>query len=312
MSMRERSINVDVVRVVAMMMVIFLHTILNFTIRTDFFATKLWFLLEPVVALSKTCVLLFFMLSGYLVIGKQRLIIDNLQKTLSKIVIPLSFFTVLNIVYAWIKFPFNGENLQQFLLEQIKRMATYPSSSMWFLVVLLFLYLLNPLWQVILNKNEKPELARIFTLSALVFSLTVTFLEYPAGKTGVMFSTGTAWLGYVFFYLYGGVVRNKWINFNNQKINLFLISIGFILTVLGDFMTMWQKTHQISFLWNDYTGNYLSIPVTMMAVGIFNLLISSDLSKWKSSVLMHFANWSFGIYLYSYLCGGRVYRLCRI
>lgn len=297
MSMRERSVNVDLIRVVAMMMVIFLHTILNFTIRTDFFATKLWFLLEPVVALSKTCVLLFFMLSGYLVISKQRSIRENLNKTLIKIVLPLSFFTLVNVIYAWIKFPFNGENFSQFFFAQAKRMATYPSSSMWFLVVLTFLYLLNPLWQMILDKKDRPELAKVVTFSALFFSLVVTFFEYPAQKTGVMFSTGTAWLGYVFFYLYGGLIKNKWIAFDNLKTNLFLIGFGFILTVLGDFMTMWQKANSIVFAWNDYTGNYLSIPVTMMAMGIFNLLISLNLSKFKSKILTLFADWSFGIYL---------------
>ncbi|MCL4208941.1 acyltransferase family protein [Patescibacteria group bacterium] len=295
--MRERSVNVDAIRVVAMMMVIFLHTILNFTIRTDFFATKLWFLLEPVVALSKTCVLLFFMLSGYLVITKHRSIRQNLNKTLIKIVLPLSFFTLVNITYAWFKFPFNDDNFSQFFFEQAKRMATYPSSSMWFLVVLTFLYLLNPLWQLLLDKKEESRLARTLTTGALTFSLVVTFLEYPAGKTGLMFSTGTAWLGYVFFYLYGGLIKNKWINYSNQKINWLLVAFGFIFTVLGDFLTMWQKTNQITFAWNDYTGNYLSIPVTMMAVGIFNLLISIDLSQLKSKALVHLADWSFGIYL---------------
>lgn len=295
--MRERSINVDVIRVVAMIMVIFLHTILNFTIRTDFFATKLWFLLEPLVAVSKTCVLLFFMLSGYLVISKQRSIKANLTKTLVKIILPLSFFTLINIGYAWLKFPYDGNNLSQFIFEQAKRMATYPSSSMWFLVVLTFLYLLNPLWQIILHYKESPQLAKSLLLGSLIFSLLITFFEYPAHKTGMIFSTGTAWLGYVFFYLYGGMIKNKWVSFSNKRINYSLIGFGFIFTIMGDFLTMWQKVNHIKFAWNDYTGNYLSIPVTMMAIGIFNLLISSDLSWIKSKAVELLANWSFGIYL---------------
>lgn len=294
---QTRSVNVDVIRVTAMMMVVFLHTILNFTIRTDFFATKLWFLLEPVAALSKTCVLLFFMLSGYLVISKERSLRDNFDKTFNKILIPLTFFTLVNIAFAWSKFAYDGNNLGEFVLAQLKRMATYPSSSMWFLVVLTFLYLLNPVWQLILNKGERPSLARWLTWLALAFSLMVTFFEYPAQKTGIIFSSSTAWLGYVFFYLYGGLVKNKWVEFNRQKLNLLLIGGGLVATMIGDYLTMWQKVHGVSFAWNDYTGNYLSVPVTVMAIGLFNWLLSINLEWLKSRLLIMVASWSFGIYL---------------
>ena len=88
---KKRLLNADLIRVIAMLMVIFLHTILNFTIRPDFFPSKLWFVFEPIVAISKTCVLLFFMLSGYLVIAKKRSIQENINKTIKKIVTPLFF-----------------------------------------------------------------------------------------------------------------------------------------------------------------------------------------------------------------------------
>ena len=103
----KRIINADLIRVVAMLMVIFLHTILNFTIRPDFFATKLWFLFEPIAALSKSSVLLFLILSGYLVISKERTIEENSQKILKKIVIPLAFFEFLNVVYIWTNYTRN-------------------------------------------------------------------------------------------------------------------------------------------------------------------------------------------------------------
>src|SRR5260221_8277573 len=88
----ERIFSADVIRVAAMLMVVVLHTILNFTLRPDFFATKVWFAFEPIVAISKTAVLLFFMISGYLVIGKERSIRENLKKIRGVIVIPFVFF----------------------------------------------------------------------------------------------------------------------------------------------------------------------------------------------------------------------------
>lgn len=291
-----RLLNADVIRVAAMVMVIFLHTILNFTIRTDFFATKLWFLLEPVVAVSKTCVLLFFMLSGYLVISKNRTIKTNLDKTLRKILLPLGFFTLVNIVYNWSKFASDG-TWSEFVLNELHRMTRFPSSPLWFLVVLAFLYLLNPVWGLIFARNQKPDVARFITFSALLFSLMITLVEFPAQRTGQIFTSFTGWTGFVFFYLYGGLIKNGWIKSSQQRLNLLMIGLGWVLTMAGDFLTMWQRVHGISFIWNDYTGNYLSIPVTMMAVGIFNWLIHLDLSKFRWPILNWLAGLSFGIYL---------------
>lgn len=280
-----------------MFMVILMHTILNFTLRPDFFATKIYFLFEPIVALSKTCVLLFFMLSGFLVVSKKRSIQENIKKTLNKIVLPLSFFTLVNIGYAWTKFEYTGENLNEFILSQVQRMASFPSSPMWFLVVLAFLYFLNPIWQLVFDKKQKPDLARTLTGATLAFSIILTIAQFPAGRIDIMFNSFTAWTGFVFFYLYGALVRNKWIVYWNQKRNGILIVGGVLLTVLGDFLTMWQKTHNVPFIWNDYTGNYLSIPVTMTAVGIFNFLMTADLSKHTSRLLVWLAGASFGVYL---------------
>lgn len=297
MEKSSRIINADIIRVTAMFMVILLHTILNFTIRIDFFATKLWFLFEPIIAISKTCVLLFFMLSGFLVISKKRSIKENLDKTFKKILIPLAFFTLLNIAYAWTKFHFDGNNLNLFVIDQIKRMVSFPSSPMWFLVILAFLYLLNPVWQIIFSKEQKPELAKFITFGSLAFSILTTIIQFPSQRINIMFNSFTAWTAFAFFYFYGALIKNKWIKVNNQKINLIMIGVGLILTIAGDFLSIWQRINQISFIWNDYTGNYLNIPIVMIAVGIFNLLISTDFSRLKSNFLSWLSGLSFGIYL---------------
>ncbi len=80
--------NADLIRVVAMSMVIMLHTVLSFSVRPDFFGTKIYVITEIISACSKTSVLLFFILSGYLVIDKQTSSKKNTYNTLKKIVQP--------------------------------------------------------------------------------------------------------------------------------------------------------------------------------------------------------------------------------
>jgi surface polysaccharide O-acyltransferase-like enzyme len=141
MSMRERFLNLDLIRIIGMVMVILMHTAINFTLRTDFFATKLWFLLEPAIVLSRTAVLLFFMLSGYLVISKRRSIGENLGKTLRKLLLPLVFFTSVDTLINLSKFDLRMNGWISFFAQEINRLMNEKSSPLWFLIVLVFLIL---------------------------------------------------------------------------------------------------------------------------------------------------------------------------
>jgi surface polysaccharide O-acyltransferase-like enzyme len=301
----SRLIGVDIIRILAMLMVLVLHTILSFTMRPDFFATKLWFIVEPICAISKPAVLLFFMVSGYLVINKNRTIKDNWQKTKKRILVPLAFFSILNIVYAFSNFQYTGSNGIDFLQHQLVRVTNFPSSPLWFLVVLLFLYLLNPVWQLIFADGKNRNIARYIVFLSLIFSAFITIIKFPSLKNDFFFNNFTAWIGFLFFYLYGGLIRNNWFNIKNNKINIAIVLFSFLAIVIGDYFTAYANVYHINFIWNGYTFDYLSIPVILLSVGLFNLIIKEDFS-WVCnnntghktvSALRWLAGLSFGIYL---------------
>lgn len=301
----KRLIGPDMVRVLAMLMVVSIHTISNFTVRPDFFGTKLWFSLEPIAAISKASILLFFMLSGYLVLSRSRTIKENWLKTKKRILIPLLFFSVINLLYAFYKFNLNEISNLMFWQEQLVRITNFPSSPLWFLVVLFFFYLLNPVWQLIFSKNENKNIGLYITGLALGFSIFVTVIKFPSLKYDFFFNNFTGWLGYLFFYFYGGVVRNKWINIDNKLLNFSLFIIGFFLLMFGDFLNSYLNIHSIKFIWSGYFYEFLSIPNILMAIGLFNLLIKADY-KWLTNnhtgnIILKIIQWiaglSFGIYL---------------
>lgn len=296
MSSSHRSVNVDIIRIFAMWMVILLHTVLNFTIRPDFFATKVYFLFEPFMAIAKTGVLLFFMLSGYLVIAKQRSLSENLAKTVKRILLPLFCFSIINIILeAW---PLLGTSWdwKSFSLQQIQRMVHFPSSPLWFLVVLGFLYILNPIWQQLFENDKQKITAQFITYLSLSFGIITTFFQYFAKNTN-MFNSFTAWMAFVGFYLYGGLLKKNWLNIPKLFWNGIIIVIGVFCTCLGDILTHWLTLHQISSFWIDYTSNYLSIPVVLTSIGLFNFLLQTNFKKLSLFSLSWLANHSFGIYL---------------
>ena len=301
----RRFFGVDLIRTLAMMMIIGLHTILSFTLRPDFFATKIWFILEPLIAFSKIGILLFFMLSGYLVIGKNRSIKESWKTTKNRILIPLLFFSAIDLLYKQYRFSLLESNTLLFWQKQLHNIPNFPDSSLWFLGVLFFIYILNPLWQTIFSKEKDPTLALYLTKLSFIFSLFVTFIKFPCLRQSDFFNSFTLWLGYLSFYFYGGLVRNGWVNNRRKTISVLMICFGLLGTIGGDYYTSYAKIHLLSFIWSGYFFEYLSIPNILLAIGTFNLLIASNISPFQNTFFKRafvnaikiLAGLSYGIYL---------------
>ena len=298
----SRIISADLIRVLAMLMVVVLHTVLNFTIRPDFFLTKAWFVFEPLVVFSKIGVLLFFMLSGYLVINKNRGIKENLDKTLKRIFIPLCFFTILDLTFNFTNYSFYRNYDLLFWQHQLIGFTNLAVFSQWFLTALLFIYLLNPVWNLVFSQKGS-SMAIYLVKIAFAFSLISTILKYPSLNSAHFFNNFTLWTGFVAFYLFGGLVKNKWVKFSNRTY-LTMIIVGFLMMIAGDFYAKYANIHALN-NWSVYFLEYLSIPVVITAIGAFGLLISQQFSwltissfgKRFHEVLKAVAVLSFGVFL---------------
>lgn len=276
---QNRSINVDVVRVTAMLMVIVMHTMLSFTLRPDFFATKLWFILEPLVAVSHVCVLLFFMLSGYLILSKDRSIPEILGKTFKRLFVPLLIFESLNILYAYWRFGTSSGKLELFFYDQLERLINYPSSPLWFLVVLIYLYLMTPLLSKVFSKQGDRKIAIYITVLAFLLSIVPTPLAYITERTGSSLTNFTSWTVFICFYFYGALVKNKWVNISNQKINYLLFLFGTLFTIIGDYVGVGLRITLNNPGIPIFTQAYTALPLVMVAIGLFNILMSYDFNR---------------------------------
>ncbi len=207
--MKQRNINLDVIRIVAMIMVVVLHTFKNFVERPDFFNTPLYWALLPLVIISNPAVIIFFILSGYLVLNKPRTIKGNLQRTLDRLVLPLFFFESLNLLHFYTKVLSWGSPFHYFVTTEFRRLISFPSSPLWFLYVLISFYLLNPLLQPLFTENKR-KLAQYLTLLAFILAFAIAAAELPADRVGEIYTIFTSWLGFIAFYLYGGLLAKGW------------------------------------------------------------------------------------------------------
>lgn len=300
MNKPERIINADVIRIIAMLMIIVMHTFLSFSLRPDFFQTPIYFLLSPICVASNSGVLLFFMLSGYLVVGKKRTIKENLKKTAIKLAIPFIFFSTINLVISIQQIYSAHLGFDYFITDLLKQILKFPNSSLWFLIVLMSLYVLNPIWALLFSSDETKNQAKYLLKMAFLFTFLITLAEYLTGhnqSASPIFNNFTAWLGYACFYLYGAAAKRSWVPFKNQKINLSLIVVGFLLSLSSNYFSKLLLEVGISQFWIDYNRSTSSPAVAMMAIGFFNFLMTTNLEKLRSKALIYLSQLSFGVYL---------------
>ena len=286
-----------------MLSVIFLHTIYSFTVRTDFFLTKSWYIFEPLSALSRSSLALFFMISGYLVIHKNKTVKDNLKTTFNRIFIPFFFFSIFASFFYLIK---NGRSIinvfnPSFVFGNVMK---FPDNWLWFLEVLLFLYLLNPLWQEIFNDRSKRAIAQYSTVFFFLFTITTVLLKFLT-HTLLFFNSYTTWIGYVCCYLYGALVKNKWGFRHSKLLSIAIFMVGLIIEVTGDYFSILNQKNGTPLAFAGYFSDNIAIPPLLMAIGMFNFFINvKSVEAYKNilvstlyKVITLFAGLSYGIYL---------------
>lgn len=294
-----RHIGIDVLRVIAMLGVIFLHTVYPFTVRTDFFLTKAWFVFEPLSAISRSSLALFFIISGYLVIGKNRTVKENLQITSKRIIIPFVSFSILASFFFLYK---TGRDMgtaldPTYIFGDIMK---FPDNWLWFLSTLLFLYLLNPLWQQLFTDTSKRSVARYVTVFFFLFTIVSLFLKY-ATHTLSFFNSFTTWIGYVCFYLYGALVKNKWNRRVSMQVSFFLFLVGLLLEMGGDYFAILNQKNGTPLHYAGYFSDNIAIPPLLMSIGLFTMFIRLKtvkmLGKRMTAFVTTLAGLSYGIYL---------------
>jgi surface polysaccharide O-acyltransferase-like enzyme len=304
--MKKYIFQADVVRTLAIIGVIGVHIVTTITARPDFFGGKLWWATFLLNCLFRISVPLFVMLSGYLSLGKQIDISQNTRKVFQRIVFPLLvYYAIYHVIYAriaWLRHePYDYWGIFHNLSKN-----TY--TILYFLVILTFIQLLNPLWNLLTEAKNHPILKYVCGFF-LTLGATAYVFYYLSLREGEVFSTFTLWIMWVGYYLFGYLVKantNKLTrNETIQSVSIF--SIGYVITVgLGYLMLKLhhQGVNDLFYIGGQtYADTYLSISVMMMSLSGFNLLMRSEwLEKLQSitllkKVVMFFAALSFGMYL---------------
>lgn len=294
----------DVVRALAAIGVVALHAFDPVYLRPDFFGGGVWWLTHLLVIVLRSAVPIFVIMSGYLNLGRDRTFIETWNKTLYRIIIPLIvFYAVLSSHDLFTqRVPWEGWGT---IITFYNRFNINTQSLLYFLIILVFLYLLTPFFNVLFQESRRVQRWYIGGFLALGAVMQIATISTFAGDE-FTYNTYTTWMSYIGYYLAGYYIRH----WQPSKQALFwagLLLMGSWLTaVFGSFFSLVHADYLRQYILvdqNTYFANYLSIPIILQSLTLFVLVIKSRLLRqlqqytWLANTTRTLAQNSYGIFL---------------
>jgi surface polysaccharide O-acyltransferase-like enzyme len=281
---------VDFLRSVSIVLVIMIHAAGPLASKLGVVSLSDWMSGNFYNSFSRVSVPLLFMISGYLLLGKQESISAFYLKRFQKVLIPLLFWSVFYLVW---QNGYKNFTLINAIKAIIYAILTAPAFfHLWFLYELLAIYLFVPILRIFI-KGAEPVHLWYFAAIWMLFGPVQNMLENMAGfNVAINLGFFTSYIGFFFIgYLLGRL------QFSNK-----IAAVAALLYVLGGAYTMYA-TYSLSSAAGDFVQYYYwytRINIVLMSFAAFIALknigekISDDrAARW----LGRFARASFGIYL---------------
>lgn len=276
---KERIIEFDILRSIACLMVIMMHSPMPSAHANGLFLSTLSYLTAP-------CIGLFFMISGALLLPVKNTSLF-IKKRFTKIFFPTLFWSLFYLLLNSIKTEFS-------LVLFIREILSIPFSPqgngvLWFVYTMMGLYLVSPIISKWLENSSEKEIRfyLLLWLVSLCYPLLDSFLFLSTNNTSIIYYF-SGYLGYYVlgFYLrkYPYSIANKWIIFS-CLISLLAPALCKLLHLQVDFYSVF---------W------YLSVFTASLCVGWFKLIfrVAPKLTnKAVKAKVVIFSNLSLGVYL---------------
>lgn len=297
----------NTLRAIAILAVVIVHTSTPVVKMSYGVYMNFWWIGNIIDSAVRFSVPAFLMISGVTLLNKQYAILDFYKKRINKVLLPFMFWAPVYYIFRFLSLPTSNQPstfaetynwaITLFLEEGI-------SKHFWYIYMILFLYLLTPFIQRLLQYLNTKNVGYficiwIYICIAYTFGLISTKEWHPfVGKLFYYFLNGG--------YLLLGYYLNKYdFTSKKHKIIAWCIFAGSIAATA--FFTYWiSKSAQKL---NLMLYGYLSINTIIQSVAIFYIFKDTVI---KNNVLTTIkdtlSNYSFGIYLVHILVLGVFFR----
>lgn len=295
---------VHYIRAMAVLFVVLLHVAAQILQLDVAFASPTWWVGNIVDSAMRFCVPLLFMLSGFLLVGKQEPLGTFFTKRMSKIAIPLLIWSIVYVVWILLVEANNPTPISPFT-EEIGQAVTqlFPFSligllfapayyHLWFMYALIGLYLCIPLVRVLVQNADR-QLLKYFVVLWAVSTYFFPALMQAKMYIGIDIGLVTGNVGFLILgYLLGTTEVSK------RKVLLMcpLFLLGVTMTAWGTWWISTPEELNQLFYGNMPNSLLMSIPgfLILRYVGQNSRLLNQDLVK---RVVLKCSQCAFGIYL---------------
>ena len=293
-STRRRVIYFDILRIVAIFFVVFVHLAAQHWADVDV-SSRAWFAFNLYCTTGKWSVPIFVMISGALFLGRDVSISSILKKNVARIATAFLFWSG---CYALVYLVFRHAPLSVVLSQFIT-----GHYHLWFLYMIVGLYLLIPLLRPIVQ-NE--TLTRYFLLLAFVFTfllpqlaLFTSFVSYEVSAiihTVIMYSYCFFPLGFTAYFI-GGYYLSRRDFSRREEITLYCIGAAGLLVSVFAPVALSRAQGAPSDIF--YTYNSLNVLCTSVPIFVFakQHLNFPRMGEQAYALLRKMSKYSFGVYL---------------
>jgi surface polysaccharide O-acyltransferase-like enzyme len=281
---------VDHARILAALAVIFLHLASDVAESIWGSDTLYWWIANVYNSLVRWCVPVFVMISGLLLLdpNKSESLTDFYKKRVSRIMLPLIFWTLFFSAWTFVRGMIKGQEISLFHLVR-NALLGWPYNHMWYLYMVIGLYLFTPFFRKIVKFSSYNEL--LFLCVALfIVSMINQAVNEMFSRRILLFID---WFLIYLPYFFAGHIINEtkrdppnWILYS-----CFLLSV--ILTSVGSHSLLRiRETYQ-----EPYFYGYLSVTVVPMSISVMFILKKLSRPFIGAKLSRTLALSSLGIYL---------------
>lgn len=283
---KKRDANLDLLRIISMLLIIFLHSIDHSGVleQAEASSNPMYFYVRFSYALCQVCVNCYVMLSGYYLVNSK----FRLQK--------LAMLWMETVFYSFIlKLLFMITGQQTFsIVSLISCFLPIVTGRYWFITIYVGMYLVSPFLNKFIHSMDKREHTMLNICLFTLFSLWASIHPSIAGM-----NSGGGWGLAWFVVLY---LAAAWFHLYYTPKHKFVISLGifFLIPLLMAAGQMAANAVGIGILQNIISNwfRYDSAPVYFMTIALFTAFLNIQVkSDYMSQIICFVAPLTLGVYL---------------
>ena len=231
--------------------------------------------------------ILFFMISGALVLYKPKPAIPFMKQRLNRVVLPMVIWTLVSLLID----KFTTSLTWEAFFTKVMLIPFAPQQGIyWFIYAIFGIYLLTPILATWLQNTSKRELQ--FYLLVWAFTLTIPYLTHIHKDIHALIDHQNGVVYYFWGYVWAAVMGyylRKYVNVSRFKPWHIAAIVGIIATPFA--------LHYFSPLPVRTIGHRLSLPTMALSACYFIIIKHIPLKQKAERIFYNFAEHSFGIYL---------------